>query len=62
MDNEKRIQNYVKQRKATTSACLSFRQKRRIRKHDKKENRSKLLVSNHSAKHLNEDATVALHE
>ena len=36
MNNEKRIANYVKQKKATTSACLSFRQKRRIRKHEKK--------------------------
>jgi hypothetical protein len=36
MNNEKRIANYVKQRKATTSACLSFRQKRRIRKHGNK--------------------------
>jgi hypothetical protein len=35
MNNEKRIQNYIKDKKGTTAACLSFRQKRRIRKHEK---------------------------
>jgi hypothetical protein len=36
MDNKERIQNYVKQKKATTTLCLSYRQKRRIRKHGNK--------------------------
>lgn len=36
MNNEKRIENYMKQKKSTTEDCLTFRQKRRIRKHEKK--------------------------
>jgi hypothetical protein len=36
MNNEKRTANYIKDKKATTSACLSYRQKRRIRKHEHK--------------------------
>lgn len=36
MNNEKRVQNYLKQRKSTSEDSLTFRQKRRIRKHEKK--------------------------
>jgi hypothetical protein len=36
-NNEKRIANYMKQRKSTSMDCLTFRQKRRIRKHEKKQ-------------------------
>lgn len=36
MDNIKRVANYMNQKKATNLDCLTFRQKRRIRKHDKK--------------------------
>lgn len=36
MNNEKRIANYVKQKNTLNAEALSFRQKRRIRKHIKK--------------------------
>ena len=36
MNNEKRIQSYLKQSKSTTEDGLTFRQKRRIRKNSKK--------------------------
>ena len=36
MNNTKRIENYMKQKKANSEDCLTFRQKRRIRKHEKK--------------------------
>ncbi len=36
MDNEKRLQNYLKQKGTTNKDALSFRQKRRIRKNWKK--------------------------
>ena len=36
MNNEKRVANYLKKKKTNNEACLSFRQKRRIRKHEKK--------------------------
>ena len=36
MDNEKRLQNYMKQKGTTNKDALSFRQKRRIRKNWKK--------------------------
>ena len=36
MNNTKRVQNYLKQKKSNSEECLTFRQKRRIRKHEKK--------------------------
>ena len=36
MNNEKRIKNYLKQKKSASEDSLTFRQKRRIRKHEKK--------------------------
>ena len=36
MDNEKRTATYIKDKKGKSEACLTFRQKRRIRKHEKK--------------------------
>jgi hypothetical protein len=36
MNNTKRVQNYLKQKKTSNEECLTFRQKRRIRKHEKK--------------------------
>jgi len=35
MNNEQRIAAYLKQKKASSENCLTFRQKRRIRKHEK---------------------------
>ncbi len=36
MDNEKRLADYMKQKNTTNKDALSFRQKRRIRKHERK--------------------------
>lgn len=36
MNNTKRIENYLKHSKSKNEASLTFRQKRRIRKHQKK--------------------------
>jgi hypothetical protein len=37
MNNSKRTENYIKQRKGNSEECLTFRQKRRIRKNANKE-------------------------
>jgi hypothetical protein len=37
MNNEQRIANYIKDKEGKSEACLTFRQKRRIRKHAKLE-------------------------